>query len=141
MTSQQPTSRLAASSASHVRRNLFHHSLSRRPTSASTSTSATTLHDSPQESSNSEIVVRNQDGDYQVSVPSLPADEDEQAGNEDEKEAEKLDARIAHLCRNRNRQSSEPSELFVEVQASLRRRVAALEEDNWMFEAEKTSTG
>ena len=29
----------------------------------------------------------------------------------------------------------------MEVQASLRRRVAALEEDNWMFEADKTSTG
>ena len=72
-------------------------------------------------------MVRNQDGDYQVSVPALPADEDEPAPNEDEKEAKsmqacgrcvgdfwayeevELDARIADLCRNRNRQSGEPS--------------------------------
>ena len=29
------------------------------------------------------------------------------------------------------------TELYKDVQASLRRKVATLEEDNWMFEAEK----
>lgn len=88
MASRQQSSHLTASSTSHVRRNLFHSNLSRRTPSASTSTSATTLQVSPQDSASSEIVVRNQHGDYLVSVPSMPAEGEEELVNEEEKEAE-----------------------------------------------------
>lgn len=76
MAAKQPTSRTAANTTSHVRRNLFHHHLSRRPTSASTSTTATTLFESPQDNS-SDIVMRDKNGNYEVENPSLPVMDDE----------------------------------------------------------------
>lgn len=85
MATRQPTSRLPPSTTSQVRRALFHNTLSRRPTSASTSTSATTLLESPPDISSSEIVVRGPEGEYQVTVPVLAKEEGEQVVDEEEK--------------------------------------------------------
>lgn len=69
MTSNATASRAPAnSSGSKVRRNLFHHQLSRRPTSTSTTTSATTLHE-PLLDSSSDIVMRDNNGDPMVQTP------------------------------------------------------------------------
>ena len=82
MASKSSASRPAASSTSSVRRNLFHHTLSRRPTSASTSTSATTLQENPQDES-LDIVMKDRNGNYQVEVPHLPPLDEDQAQEED----------------------------------------------------------
>ena len=92
--SARPPSRPLHSTSS-ISRTLFHSRLSRRPTSSSTSTTATTLVESPPDSSSSEILVRNQNGDYAVTVPTLPAPEDDPAEAEaeaqlDAKEAESM---------------------------------------------------
>ena len=65
-----------------MRRNLFHHHLSRRPTSASTSTSATTLQDAIHDDSN-DLVEKDSNGNFKVEVPTLPALDDDQAVEED----------------------------------------------------------
>ena len=82
MASKSTISRPTAIGASNVRRNLFHHTLSRRPTSASTSTSATTLQEGPQDES-LDIVVKDRNGNYQVQVPLLPPLDEDQAQEED----------------------------------------------------------
>ena len=77
----RPPSRPPPASLSHVRRNLFHQNLSRRPTSAtSNSTSATTqLLDSPPiDSTSSEIVERDENGNYVIQLPMLPPEEIEE---------------------------------------------------------------
>jgi len=62
------------------------------------------------------------------------ADEGEMSG----REKEKIEASIVEMmCRNRSRQiNSEPSEIFLLIQQSLRNRVAGLDEDKWMYEME-----
>lgn len=87
MASKPSISRAPSNAGSSVRRNLFHHHLSRRPTSASTSTSATTLPESPQEDS-SEIIVKDQSGNYDVQVPLLPPLDGEQAQDDEATEKE-----------------------------------------------------
>lgn len=87
MTTRGNTSRPPTSS-SNVRRNLFHHHLGRRPTSASTSTSATTLQASPEDTS-ADIVIRDKNGNYQVDIPLVPAVGEEQGLEEDVKERER----------------------------------------------------
>lgn len=120
------TSRAAAGS-SNVRRNLFHHHLGRRPTSASTSTSATTVQASHEENS-TDIVIRDKNGNYQVDIPQVPAVGDGNPGDE-AKEKESLshefdqilytnriahqssgnEAKLVEQYRNRTRQPSEPA--------------------------------
>ena len=93
MTARPPAPR-STTSGSQVRRNLFHHHLSRRPTSASTSTSTTTLQESAPDDS-AEIVPKDQNGNYQISIPRLPPlDEDqppEDEGSEKESQDEPID--------------------------------------------------
>ena len=84
--STRPTANTAGS---HVRRNLFHHHLSRRPTSASTSTSATTMQEVLPDNS-SEIVIRDQNGDPSVQIPLLPPLEDDQIQDEETTEKESM---------------------------------------------------
>ena len=43
------------------------------------------------------------------------------------------------MYRNRTLQPGEPAELLTAVQASLRRKVASLDADDWMFEGEDES--
>jgi hypothetical protein len=80
MTVRSSSSRLASGGAPPVRRNLFHSHLSRRGTnlSTSTTTSATTLIDGAHDAGGSEIVVRNPNGEYQRSFPTLTPSESEQ---------------------------------------------------------------
>ncbi|GFF58085.1 hypothetical protein IFM46972_10995 [Aspergillus udagawae] len=168
-----------------VRRNLFHHNLSRRPVSAtpgsmqsgrSNGTSGPASHTlqssaesmGPSLSSgtldNGDIVVRDKNGGYKLDIPVLPPaitgeigdgmdglDEGGTSGGAGAtavdsasqteisgREKEKIEASLAELMyRNRNRQmSNEPAEILNLIHQSLRSRVAALEEDNWMYEPE-----
>ncbi|KAF6223432.1 hypothetical protein HO133_000275 [Letharia lupina] len=124
MASKSTASRSAATGTSSVCRSLFHHTLSRRPTSASTSTSATTLQEGSQDES-SDIVVKDRNGNYQVQVPLLPPLDEDQAQEEDSgNEKEKLDARLLEMYRDRSLQPHDPAELLNAVHASLRRKAA-----------------
>ncbi|KAI6716321.1 hypothetical protein JHW43_001099 [Diplocarpon mali] len=138
-----PERRQAASSSSTtrttgVRRNLFHQHLSRRPTTSSTSASAETLRlDIEPESDSSDIVIRDKNGDFEIEDPQIqPFDGQEEGGHvdahEDEKEKQRLADAVKHHLRDRNR----APKLLEAVRASLRAKVAALAEDNWMYEAE-----
>ena len=90
MASRQPVSRSAAPNMSQVRRNLFHGNLSRRPNSASTSTSATTQLD-PLHDNNLEIIMRDSQGNYQIYIPTLPLAEEVQAQVPEEGEQHSTD--------------------------------------------------
>lgn len=94
MASNSTASRSAATVTSSVRRNLFHHTLSRRPTSASTSTSATTLQEGSQDES-SDIVVKDGNGNYEVQVPLLPPLDEDQAQEEDS--GSERESAVCHL--------------------------------------------
>ena len=50
-----------------------------------------------------------------------------------------LEGRLIEMYRNDKLQPGEPAELLSAVQASLRRKVAGLDADSWMFEAEEES--
>lgn len=87
MVSKAVSSRAPSNASSLVRRNLFHHHLSRRPSSTLTSTSATTLPDLPLDSS-SEIVMRDPHGNYAVQIPLLPPLEEDQVPEDETTERE-----------------------------------------------------
>jgi hypothetical protein len=72
MSQRSAASRLNSSSG--IRRNLFHHHLSRRPTTSSTSTSASTLQ-APSEQDTSDIVARDKNGDYEIGDPLVTPDD------------------------------------------------------------------
>ena len=126
MASNSTASRSIATGTSSVRRNLFHHTLSRRPTSASTSSLATTLQDASQDES-SDIVVKDRNGNYQVQVPILPPLDEDQAQEEDsgnEKESMvcpfwwkeeianphiEIDARLLEMYKDRSLQPHDPA--------------------------------
>jgi hypothetical protein len=84
-----PERRQAASSSTNsrsttgVRRNLFHQHLSRRPTTSSTSTSAETLRlDNEHESETSDIVIRNQDGEFEIGDPQMQGLDEQEEGEQ-----------------------------------------------------------
>ncbi|KAF5669813.1 UPF0220 domain-containing protein [Fusarium heterosporum] len=139
-------SRNGASSAG-VRRNLFQNQLTRRPTAGSTSTSAETLHlDADVLSDTSEIVVRDKHGEIELGDPPTPMMEDEDElpldhRQENEKERQRLAEAVKHHQINRHALHEQPEELLDAVRASLRAKVAALSEDNWMFEPEGQPRG
>ncbi|KAF2811151.1 uncharacterized protein BDZ99DRAFT_462424 [Mytilinidion resinicola] len=123
MTTRHPP---RTTTASGVRRNLFHH---RRPTTSSTSTSATTLQVAS-EDANQEMVARDEHGNYRLEQPAmtpLPRND-----LQEEREAEN---RLIETYR-KHQQHIEPHELKATLQASLQAKVASLEDDRWMFEAE-----
>ena len=82
MAGRAPPPRTHLSQASNVRRNLFSSQLSRRPTSTSTSSSATTLY-TPSYDSSSDVIVRDRNGNCQVGILSVPPQDEEQAQEED----------------------------------------------------------
>ncbi|KAL8720729.1 MAG: hypothetical protein Q9225_002463 [Loekoesia sp. 1 TL-2023] len=150
----RPTSLRApiGTAANPARRNLFHgQHLIRRPTGASTTGGATTTASSSatmpemRYDDGSDIVMRDQNGEPQVQMPQLLPMEDEQAagGNEEglQSEKERLEERLLETYKSRSFVPSDKMELLSAVQASLRRKVAALDEDNWMFEAEEAQPG
>ncbi|KAL4728536.1 hypothetical protein ACLX1H_005285 [Fusarium chlamydosporum] len=138
--------RNGASSAG-VRRNLFQSQLTRRPTAGSTSTSAETLHlDVDVLSDTSEIVVRDKHGEIELGDPPTPMMDDEDElpldnAQECEKERQRLAEAVKHHQINRHTIHEQPEELLEAVRASLRAKVAALSEDNWMFEPEEQHRG
>lgn len=107
MTSKQAVSRPGSTNTASVRRNLFHHQLSRRPTSSSTSTTATTLPESLHDDS-SHIVVKDRNGKYDVQVPLLPPLDEKQAQEEEAAiERENLDTRLLEIYKERSLQAGE----------------------------------
>ncbi|KAL9601855.1 MAG: hypothetical protein Q9219_002207 [cf. Caloplaca sp. 3 TL-2023] len=154
MTSRPTASRAPTGPAANpARRNLFQgHHLIRRPTgastaaaAASTTTSNSTTMPEMRYDDSSDIVMRDQNGEPQVQMPQLLPMEDEQApgGNDEgaQTEKERLEERLLEMYRSRNFVPSDKQEILSAVQASLRRKVAALDEDNWMFEAEEAQPG
>ncbi|KAK2060877.1 hypothetical protein LY76DRAFT_568109 [Colletotrichum caudatum] len=89
-----------------------------------------------------EIVVRDEHGEVELGeLPTLVFDEaDEAAAADDREESNKERQRLAEAVKqhqvNRTAIREQPEELLEAVRASLRAKVAALAEDNWMYEAE-----
>ncbi|KAI1422173.1 hypothetical protein F5Y12DRAFT_650152 [Xylaria sp. FL1777] len=158
----------AATSATGVRRNLFQSQLTRRPTptettrpgvgggggggggggtnntSMTTSSSAETLRlDVDVLSESSEIVIRDQNGEFEIEDPPTPPldDPDDEVALDDAQENERERQRLAEAVRhhqiNHTRMPVQPEEVLEVLKASMRAKVAALAEDNWMYEAEE----
>ncbi|KAL1870802.1 hypothetical protein VTK73DRAFT_2431 [Phialemonium thermophilum] len=137
-------SRAAASGVGRVRCKLFQSQLTRRPTSTS-STSAETLRlDTDAQSESSDIVVRDKNGEIELGDPPTPAFDDPNempaldARQENDKERQRLAEAVKQHQIDQNNVPAQPEELLEAVRASLRAKVAALAEDNWMFEREET---
>ncbi|KAF7562103.1 hypothetical protein G7046_g2031 [Stylonectria norvegica] len=107
------------------------------------STSAETLRlDVDVLSDTSEIVVRDKDGEIELGDPPTPPLEDEDEmplddRHESEKERQRLAEAVKHHQVNHSAVPEQPEELLEAVKASLRAKVAALAEDNWMYEPEE----
>ena len=82
MAGRAPPSRSTLAPASNVRRNLFSSQLSRRPTSTSTSSSASTLHTVSYDNS-SDVIVRDRNGNCQLGLLAAPPPDEEQAQEEE----------------------------------------------------------
>lgn len=147
--------------SSSVRRNLFQSQLTRRPTTSS-STSAETLRlDADVPSESEDIVVRDKNGEVELGDPptppmDAPGEEGHDVGHEHEKERQRLAEAVKQHQIDQNSLPAQPegtssflcshsvrllthvysTELLEAVRASLRAKVAALAEDNWMFEKE-----
>lgn len=130
-----------------VRRNLFQSQLTKRPTPTSSSNnSAETLRLAEVEvlSDTSEIVIRDKNGEFDIGDPPTPTldDSEEGVGLDDAQESERERQRLAEIVKhhqiNHNRTTAQPEEEVIEaLRASMRAKVAALAEDNWMYEPEE----
>lgn len=134
-------------SSTAVRRNIFQgQQQTRRPTlqnGASSSTSSESRQNGHLEddADESDIVIRNQNGDVELDLPPTPPidDLDEvvlDSRQQNEKERQRLADVVRHHQINQNSIPVQPEEILEAVRASLRAKVAALSEDNWMFEKE-----
>ncbi|KAI4178556.1 MAG: hypothetical protein L6R41_008335 [Letrouitia leprolyta] len=151
--SRPTTSRATTGTAANpARRNLFHsHHLIRRPTGPSTTGGPSTVSSSTASipemryDDSSDILMRDQNGDPQVQMPQLlPVEEEQSAGGNEESlhgEKERLEERLLETYKSRSFVPSDKMELLSAVQASLRRKVTALDEYNWMYEGEETQLG
>ncbi|KAK7735613.1 hypothetical protein SLS53_007353 [Cytospora paraplurivora] len=88
-----------------------------------------------------DIVVRDKNGDVELDEPpALVVDDPEEIAldmrQENEKERQRLADAVKHHQINHNSVPAQPEELLEAVRASLRAKVAALAEDNWMYEKE-----
>lgn len=86
-------------------------------------------------------MVRDQNGDVELDLPPTPPidDMDEvvlDSRQQNEKERQRLADVVRHHQINQNSIPVQPEEILEAVRASLRAKVAALSEDNWMFEKE-----
>lgn len=142
MSERRPASNNRAES---VRRNLFQQQLSRRPTSNAVSGNSKFTESLKLEPDySSEIVIRDEKGEFQIGLVSVPSltqplnDEDSnqcEVGEEEQVQQCLTDA-IKNHKRDRNRTLSDPAELLEAVKISLKAKVAALSDDNWLYEAE-----
>ncbi|KAG5951345.1 hypothetical protein E4U53_003306 [Claviceps sorghi] len=133
--------RIAAAAAPPTGRpNLFRSQLTRRPTASSSHSSETVRLDVQVLADSSEIVVRNQQGEIELGDPPTPVfeetDEQVEDKHEMEKERQRLAEAVKHHSINHSSMANQPQELLEAVRASLRAKVTALAEDNWMFEPE-----
>ncbi|KAI2623331.1 hypothetical protein GGR54DRAFT_48043 [Hypoxylon sp. NC1633] len=137
----------ARTNTTGVRRNLFQGQLTRRPTptTSSSNNSAETLRLADVEvlSDTSEIVIRDKNGEFDVGdPPTPPLDDPEEAraldeAQESERERRKLAEAVKHHQINHNRTPAQPEEVMDALLASMRAKVTALAEDNWMYEPEE----
>ncbi|KAH8898541.1 hypothetical protein GQ53DRAFT_777894 [Thozetella sp. PMI_491] len=126
----------------NVRRNLFQSQLTRRPTSNSTTSNETLRLDSDVQSESADIVIRDKNGEIELGDPPTPPvdDPDEMAldaSHENERERQRLAEAVKQHQIDQNSVPAQPEELLEAVRASLRAKVAALAEDNWMYEREE----
>ncbi|KAI4241460.1 MAG: hypothetical protein LQ352_007449 [Teloschistes flavicans] len=162
MASRPPSSRAPTGTAANpVRRNLFQGHLIRRPTGASsasvttagaTSAPSSTAGSMPeiQHDSSSDIVVRDRNGEPLFQMPQVmlptPTEEEqataaEEGGEGMQSEKERLEERLLEAYKSRSFVAGDRTELLSAAHASLRRRVAALDQDNWMFEEQGGKPG
>ncbi|TGJ86511.1 hypothetical protein E0Z10_g2221 [Xylaria hypoxylon] len=152
----------AATTTAAVRRNLFQSQLTRRPTptettrpgagdiantsmttSSSTNSAETLRLDVDVLSESSEIVIRDKNGEFEIEDPPTPPldDPDDEVAlddaQENERERQKLAEAVRHHQVNHTRMPAQPEEVLEILKASMRAKVAALSEDNWMYEAEE----
>ncbi|KAK6856039.1 hypothetical protein PG990_000538 [Apiospora arundinis] len=124
-----------------VRRNLFQSQLTRRPTSTSSNSAETLRMDADNVSNTSDIVIRDEHGDFEVGDPPTPPMDEPEAEalddmQENERERQKLAEVVKHHQINHNRGPAQPEEVMEALRASMRAQVAALSEDSWMYEPE-----
>ncbi|KAL7625402.1 hypothetical protein AAE478_004621 [Parahypoxylon ruwenzoriense] len=158
------SSRATRANTAGVRRNLFQSQLTRRPTPTGTSSSSSANSSSNHSSGNlngnhnhnhnpaadvdvlsdtDEIVIRDRNGEFEVGVPPTPPleDPDEAAAlddaQENQRERQKLAEAVKHHQINHNRTPAQPEEVLEALRASMKAKVAALTEDNWMYEPEE----
>ncbi|PHH81902.1 hypothetical protein CDD82_7593 [Ophiocordyceps australis] len=134
----------ATAAAATQRPNVFRGQLTRRPTAPNPPLSGDTMrHDVQVLVDSSEIVVRNQHGEFDLDDPPLPMHGEPGDQTEEHHEAEKEKRRLAEAVKRHNIHHGtmqDPSEELVEtVRADLRTKVSALARDNWMFEPEDAS--
>ncbi|KAI9149230.1 UPF0220 domain protein [Paramyrothecium foliicola] len=148
--------------AAGIRRNLFQSQLTRRPTASSSNSTETLRLDVDVLSESSEIVVRDEHGEIELGDPPTPILEDpDEVPADDRQETESVFApltevpsayaiteerqRLAEAVRhhqvNHATVPDQPEELLEAVKASLRAKVAALADDNWMYEPEEQTRG
>ncbi|KAI0119870.1 hypothetical protein GGR51DRAFT_41 [Nemania sp. FL0031] len=90
-----------------------------------------------------EIVIRDKNGEFEVDDPPTPPlddPEDDAAlddAQENERERQRLAEAVRHHQANYTLVAAQPEEVMETLKASMRAKVAALAEDNWMYEAEE----
>ncbi|KAI2473708.1 hypothetical protein F4781DRAFT_245 [Annulohypoxylon bovei var. microspora] len=156
------TNRAPGTNTSGIRRNLFQSQLTRRPTptTSSSNASAETLRLADVEvlSDTSDIVIRDKNGEFDVGDPPTPPPDDpeDDGGLDDAQESQRERQRLAEAVKhhqiNHNRTPAHPEgetktaprkhsltskEVLETLRASMRAKVAALSEDNWMYEPEE----
>ncbi|KAI0885290.1 uncharacterized protein GGS22DRAFT_141865 [Annulohypoxylon maeteangense] len=141
------TNRVPGQATTGIRRNLFQSQLTRRPTptTSSSNTSAETLRLADVEvlSDTSDIVIRDKNGEFDVGdPPTPPPDDPEEDGvlddaQESQRERKRLAEAVKHHQINHNRTPAHAEEVIETLRASMRAKVAALAEDNWMYEPEE----
>ncbi|KAI0403639.1 hypothetical protein F4802DRAFT_280743 [Xylaria palmicola] len=95
------------------------------------------------ESQSSEIVIRDKNGEFEIEDPPTPPldDPDDEGALDDMQENERERQRLAEAVRhhqiNHTRLPAHHEEALEALRASMRAKVAALAEDNWMYEAEE----
>ncbi|EFW99400.1 hypothetical protein CMQ_7768 [Grosmannia clavigera kw1407] len=147
----------SASTRTHLRRNLFQSHLTRRPTTGASGMLPSTAASSniypnmdggvvpdlgPQLSEKNdinEIIARDVNGDVQITDPPSPTpDEIKDPGFDERQENERENQRLADTIKYHQQRTSstgQPEELLDAIRASLRAKVTALLEDNWIYEA------
>ncbi|KAK8038144.1 hypothetical protein PG994_014911 [Apiospora phragmitis] len=145
-TAAAATASTATVAPSAVRRNLFQSQPTRRPTSTSSTSAETLRMDADTASNTSDIVIRDEHGDFEVGDPPTPPMDEPEAEalddiQENERERQKLAEVVKHHQINHNRAPAQPEEVMEALRASMRAQVAALSEDSWMYEPEAETLG